>query len=103
MFMLDEGGGGAIEHTTPNQVEIVCVIKCNEFSEVTLANHLSHLFMTAWILFYLCQTRGGGNRRYYTKSGTNYLVIKCNEFSQVTLATQLAHPFKAAWILFYLC
>ena len=53
MFMLDEGGGWAIEHTTPNHSEIVCVIKCNEFSQVTLITHLTHPVMTAWILFYL--------------------------------------------------
>ena len=43
-----------MEHTSRNQVQIVCVIKCNEFSEVTLATYLSHPFTTARILFYLC-------------------------------------------------
>ena len=48
-------GRGLGAHRTRNQVQIVCVIKCNEYSQVTLAtHHLTHPFITARILFYLC-------------------------------------------------
>ena len=43
---------GATEYTRQNQVPIVCVIKCNEFSEGTLSTHLAHPLITARILLY---------------------------------------------------
>ena len=55
--MLTEGGGKATEYTARNQVQIVCVMKCNEFSPMTLSIHLVHSFITAWIFFYLCFPR----------------------------------------------
>ena len=41
---------GGTECTTRNQAQIVCVIKCNEFSQVKLATYLNHPFITEWIL-----------------------------------------------------
>ena len=35
-----------IEYTTRNQVQIFFVIKCIEASQVTLATHLAHPFIT---------------------------------------------------------
>ena len=84
-------------------MQIVCMIKCNEFSEVTLATHLSHPFTTAWILYYLCKM-GEGATEHTTRNQVKIVcMIKCNEFSEVTLATHLSHLFTTAWILFYLC
>ena len=35
------------------KLQIFFVIKCIEVSQVTLATHLTHPFIAAWILFYL--------------------------------------------------
>ena len=43
------------EYRTQNQVQIVCVINCNEFSEGTLIIHLARPFIKDRILFYLRQ------------------------------------------------
>ena len=64
------------EYTTQNHVQIVCVIKCNEFSEGTLVIHLAHPFITARILFYLCSQMTGDifgleiQFRYFWKAET---------------------------------
>ena len=46
LFMLDEGRGGHRIYCTKSGANCL-VIKCNEFSQVTLATHLAHPFMTA--------------------------------------------------------
>ena len=81
LFMLDEDGGEDRTYYTKSGASCL-VIKCNEFSQMTLATHLAHPFMTTWILICLCETRGGGggNGTYYTKSGANYLVINAINF-----------------------
>ena len=55
--MLRPGGGGGIEYTTRNEVQIFCVIKCIEAFQVTLANHdhlayplLRHGFYSIYVL-----------------------------------------------------
>ena len=44
---------GAIEDMTRNQIQIFCVIKCIEASQVTSATHFTHPFITVRDLFYL--------------------------------------------------
>ena len=43
---------GTVEYTTRNQVQIFCVVKCIEPSQVTLTTHLDHPFITAGILLH---------------------------------------------------
>ena len=44
---------GAIEYMTKNQVQIVYVIKCNEFSQVTLATHLPHPYHNMDVILFM--------------------------------------------------
>ena len=91
LFMLNKGRS-AIEHTTQNQVQIVHVIKFNEISQVTLATHFAHLLITAWILFYLYQDDGRGNRTYYTKSGAN---CSCDKM-QWSFPSDISHSLRSS-------
>ena len=73
-------------------MQIVCVIKCKEFSQVTSATHLAHPFITAWILFYFCQDEGRGKRTYYTKSGANCLCDKI----QWSFPSDISHSLRSS-------
>ena len=84
-FILSMLRPGATKYRTRNQVQIICVIKCNQFSQVTSVTHLrSSLYYS--MDFILSMLRWG-YRIYKTKSGANCLCDKMQSVCQVALAT----------------